>query len=156
MPTSILFLCTGNSARSILAEAIANDRYGDRLAARSAGSDPRGEVQPVALDTLLGHRVDTTGLRSKSWNEFIDETFDLVITLCNNARAERCPAFRGGPTLLHWDLPDPPAAEDPVAAFEEVFQVLDRAIARVAAGQVETAMMADTDARTDHETDNRG
>ena len=133
MPTSVLFLCTGNSARSILAEAIANSRYRDRLTARSAGSDPRGEVQPLALDTLRGHAIDTTGLHSKSWNEFVDDAFDLVITLCDNARAEPCPAFPGRPDVLHWDLQDPPAADDPAAAFEAVFQVLDEAIARLAA-----------------------
>ncbi len=150
MSTSILFLCTGNSARSILAEAIANDRYGDRLTARSAGSNPRGEVHSLALDTLRRHGVGTTGLRSKSWNEFVDEPFDLVITLCNHARAEPCPAFPGGPPVLHWDLPDPPAADDPTAVFEAVFQILNGAIARVAAGKTRTAMMADNDASPHH------
>lgn len=146
VPTTILFLCTGNSARSILAEAIANNRYGDRLVARSAGSAPRGEVQPMALDTLRRHGVDTAGLRSKCWDEFADEPFDLVITLCTSARAQQCPAFPGAPTTLHWDLPDPPAADDPAATFEDVYQMLDAALARLAAG----TMMADKHARPHH------
>lgn len=151
--TSILFLCTGNSARSILAEAIANGRYGDRLIARSAGSAPRGEVHPLALETLRRHGVDSAGLHSKRWDAFPDEPFDLVITLCNNARDEQCPALPGRPTSLHWDLPDPPAADDPPAAFEAVYRKLDEALARVAAGGMtgaRTAMMADSDASPHH------
>ncbi len=132
----VLFLCTGNSARSIMAEAIANGRYGDRLDARSAGSRPRGEVQPLALDTFNRHGIGFRGLRSKSWHEIADERFDLVVTLCDSAGDERCPTIAGAPQHAHWSLPDPPAAENPQAAFEAVYHALDRAIGLLAAGPV--------------------
>jgi len=133
---SILFLCTGNSARSIMAEAIANGLYGDRLDARSAGSRPRGEVHSLALDTLNRHEVGIRGLRSKSWHEVADERFDLVVTLCESAGDEPCPTMAGAPQRAHWSLPDPPAADHPDAAFEAVYHVLDRAIGLLAAGPV--------------------
>ncbi len=131
---SVLFLCTGNSARSIMAEAIANGRYGDRLTARSAGSHPRSEVWPLALETLLRHGVPTDGLRSKSFNEVAGESFDLVVTVCDRARAEPCPTFPGAPSRAHWSLPDPPEASVPADAFESVFQALDDSLGRLVAG----------------------
>ena len=132
---TILFLCTGNSARSILAEAIANRCFGERLAARSAGSRPRGEVNPLALETLRRHGIETAGLRSKSWDEVRDEPFDLVLTLCDEAAAEACPTLPGAPARVHWSLPDP--AADKRAAFEAVYETLVEAITPLAGGPVE-------------------
>ncbi len=131
---SVLFLCTGNSARSIMAEAIANGRYGEKLTARSAGSHPRSEVWPLALATLARHGVETAGLRSKSFNEVAGETFDLVVTVCDRARAEPCPTFPGAPSRAHWSLPDPPEAVVPADAFESVYQALDQAVGRLVSG----------------------
>ncbi len=131
---SVLFLCTGNSARSIMAEAIANGRYGERLAARSAGSHPRSEIWPLALETLRRHGVETGGLRSKSWHEVAGEKFDLVVTVCDRARAEQCPAFPGAPSRAHWSLPDPAEVNVPADAFESVYQALDDRLGRLAAG----------------------
>ena len=132
--TSILFLCTGNSARSILAEGIANGGFGDRLRAASAGSHPRGVVHELALETLADHGIDTAGLRSKSWDEVSGEPFDLVVTLCDEASRETCPSFPGAPAQVHWSLPDPPAADDPPAMFASVFEALVEAIGGLADG----------------------
>ncbi len=131
--TSILFLCTGNSARSLLAEALANQRFGDRLEACSAGSRPRGAPHRLALATLERNGVDASGLESKSWITVCDRRFDLVITLCADAAAEPCPTFPGAPARAHWGLPDPPAAEDPPDAFQRVFDALRDALACFAA-----------------------
>lgn len=122
--TSILFLCTGNSARSILAEAIANEIYGDDLQAFSAGSQPKGQPDPLALRTLERHGLPAAGLRSKSWDEFDGRSFDLVVTLCDSAAKESCPVFPGAPVRCHWGLPDPPSASDPAGMFERVFEGL--------------------------------
>ena len=126
--TSILFLCTGNSARSIMAEAIANHLYGDKLIAHSAGSQPKNAPNPLALAALKRHDIPTGDLRSKSWNEFTNIQFDLVVTLCNSAAKETCPIFPGSPTSSHWSFPDPPSADDPEAMFETVYQGLVEAI----------------------------
>lgn len=120
----ILFLCTGNSARSILAEAIANQVYGERLWAVSAGSRPRGEPQPLALETLRAKGLRAEGYRSESWDLYRDEEFDLVVTLCDSAAAETCPVFPGHPVQVHWGLPDPPEADDPAGMFVMVFEML--------------------------------
>jgi len=122
--TRILFLCTGNSARSILAEAIANELYGDELQASSAGSQPKGEPNPLAIATLERHGLPTAGLRSKSWDEFRDEPFDLVVTLCDSAAKEHCPIFPGEGAKTHWGLPDPPASDNPDQTFDEVFDAI--------------------------------
>lgn len=131
-PIHLLFLCTGNSARSILAEAIANERYAERLTAQSAGSMPKERPDPRALETLRQHGLDATRWRSKHWDELRDRPFDLVITLCDAAARESCPTFPGAPATVHWGLPDPPAADDPGAMFEAVFEALDAALARFA------------------------
>ena len=94
---SILFLCTGNSARSILAEAIANQRFGHVLETRSAGSHPKDTPHPLALETLARHSLSTSDARSESWDVYRDHDFDLVITVCDSAAAETCPAFPGAP-----------------------------------------------------------
>jgi arsenate reductase len=98
----IFFLCTENSARSILAEAICNQKFSDRLQAFSAGSQPKGEVHPLALGILEANGLSTEGLRSKSWDELSDRSFDLVVTLCDDARGKKCPGNMGLAPRDHW------------------------------------------------------
>jgi arsenate reductase len=133
---NILFLCTGNSARSILAEAIVNSLPGDRLRGYSAGSMPRGEVNPHALALLnkLGH--PTGDLRSKSWDEFASPgapELNFIVTVCDNAAGEVCPIWPGKPITAHWGLPDPAAVEGSEAeiavAFAETYRMLKNRIA---------------------------
>ena len=112
MPYSVLFLCTANSARSILAEALINDsRVGQgKFQGHSAGSHPRGEVQPLALALLAEQGFSTAGLRSKSWSEFAETgapPVDFVITVCDRAAVETCPIWPGQPMAAHWSVPDP-------------------------------------------------
>ena len=115
---NILFLCTANSARSILAEALANHVGHGRLHAYSAGSQPSGRVQPMALEVLQRVGIPTDGLRSKSWDEFGADgapQMDIVITVCGNAAGETCPVWPGHPVTAHWGVDDPAA----VAGSEE-------------------------------------
>lgn len=130
-PFTILFLCTGNSARSILAEAIVNNLPGGRFRAYSAGSMPRGEVNRHALSLLakLGHGVEE--LRSKSWDEFAEPgapELNFIVTVCDNAAGEVCPIWPGKPITAHWGLPDPAAVEGSDAeialAFADVYRML--------------------------------
>ena len=111
---NILFLCTGNSARSILAEALANHMSAGRLNAFSAGSQPAGQVQPLAIEILKRSGISTEGLRSKSWDEFSDNdapVMDIVITVCGRAAGETCPVWPGHPITAHWGIDDPAAVE---------------------------------------------
>jgi arsenate reductase len=131
----VLFLCTGNSARSILAEALLNARAEGRLRAHSAGSHPKGEVHPLALEVLKTCEIDTAGLRSKSWDEFAAEGaphMDVVITVCDQAAAESCPFWPGAPVKVHWGLPDPAAVggsdAERLAAFARTFTLIERRI----------------------------
>jgi arsenate reductase len=133
---NVLFLCTGNSARSILAEAILNKIGQGRFQAFSAGSQPKGAVHPHSLALLrsLGH--DISGLRSKSWNEFAKPgapRLDFVFTVCDNAAGEACPFWPGQPMTAHWGVPDPAAATGSDAevalAFKDAYRMLHQRIA---------------------------
>jgi arsenate reductase len=131
---NVLFLCTGNSARSILAEAILNRKSRGRFKAFSAGSHPTGKVNPGAIELLEQLRMPTAGLRSKSWDEFAQPgapEFDFVFTVCDSAASEVCPVWPGHPMTAHWGVPDPAHVEDPSAraqAFREALRILDRRI----------------------------
>ena len=128
----ILFLCTANSARSVLSEYLLRKIGGDRFESFSAGSQPRGEVHPLALRVLRDHlKIDAGDARSKSWEEYRDVQFDFVITVCDNAR-ESCPYWPGQTLMAHWGLPDPAAVEgapdQQLQAFQEAARVLSRRI----------------------------
>jgi len=132
---NVLFLCTGNSARSIMAEALTNQKCQPNFTAFSAGSHPSGKVRPKALRQLEVAHLPTTGLRSKSWNEFAKPDaprLDFVFTVCDNAAYEVCPVWPGQPMTAHWGIPDPAAVqgtkEQVEKAFREAYFLLDRRI----------------------------
>ena len=134
-PFNVLFLCTGNSARSILAEVMLNAMGGQRFRAYSAGSRPKGEVNPAALRLLKKSRLPTEGLRSKSWDEFAAPgapQLDFVFTVCDAAAGEVCPIWPGQPMSAHWGIPDPAAVAGSEAeidrAFFRAFEQLQRRI----------------------------
>jgi arsenate reductase len=106
-PIKVLVLCTGNSCRSVMAEALINHLGRGRYLAWSAGSHPTGSIHPQSIQTLQRHGVHPGQPRSKSWNEFADQPFDVVITVCDQATGESCPLFSGQPNKLHWSTPDP-------------------------------------------------
>ena len=111
IPYKVLFLCTGNSARSIFAEYLLRRKGGDRFDVFSAGAQPTGQVNPFAIRVLdENYHMDTSAARSKSWEEFENVEFDFVITVCDNAR-ESCPVWPGQPVIAHWGVPDPALAE---------------------------------------------
>lgn len=132
---NILFLCTGNSARSIMAEAILNFKGRPSFSGYSAGSHPTGAVRPEALRQLQSAGIPTEGLRSKSWQEFSSPDsppLDFVFTVCDKAAAEACPVWPGQPMTAHWGVPDPAAVQGSAAeverAFREAFFILERRI----------------------------
>jgi protein-tyrosine-phosphatase/DNA-binding transcriptional ArsR family regulator len=164
-PFAILVLCTGNSARSILAEAILNREGKGRILAYSAGSQPKGEPNPYALELLEELGYDIAGFRSKSWDEFSGATaprLDLVITVCDSAAGESCPVFIGAPIKAHWGLEDPASvtisAEAARAAFRRTYRELTQRVTRLvnlpfetmdpAALQAELAEIAKMDGAT--------
>ncbi|MET0556814.1 MAG: arsenate reductase ArsC [Vicinamibacteria bacterium] len=135
MAHNVLFLCTGNSARSVMAEALLNFRGNGRFQAFSAGSRPKGEVHPRTLETLERSHLPTGGLRSKSWEEFSREgapPMDFVFTVCGNAAREECPCWPGQPITAHWAVDDPAAvegsSEQQARAFERALRELDARI----------------------------
>ena len=134
-PYNVLFLCTGNSARSILAEGILNHKGAGRFHAYSAGSHPSGQVRPEALAQLAASGIATDGLRSKSWDEFAAPDapkMNFIFTVCDNAAGEVCPFWPGQPMTAHWGVADPAAVqgthEEIARAFQDACTVLDRRI----------------------------
>jgi len=132
---NVLFLCTGNSARSILAEGLMNHWGEGRFKGYSAGSFPKREVNPLAIDLLSQFAIPTEGMRSKSWDEFAvpgAPTMDFVFTVCDQAAGELCPIWPGQPITANWALSDPAAVEGPLAlkmlAFRQAFALLERRI----------------------------
>jgi arsenate reductase (thioredoxin) len=137
---NVLFLCTGNSARSIIAEAILNKAGSGRFRAFSAGSQPKGQVNPHTLTLLRGLGFDVSGFRSKSWAEFARPgapPLDFIFTVCDNAAGEACPVWPGKPMTAHWGIPDPAEAIGTDAqigqAFSEAYRMLNQRIGIFAA-----------------------
>jgi arsenate reductase len=134
-PFNVLFLCTGNSARSVIAEVLLNREGRGHFRAFSAGSHPKGRIHPYTLDLLRRMNFDVTGLRSKSWSEFAGPDapkLDFVFTVCDDAAAEVCPVWPGQPMTAHWGVPDPAAATGNEAevrlAFADAFRMLSNRI----------------------------
>jgi arsenate reductase len=134
-PYNVLFLCTGNSARSIIAEAILNKAGAGKFHAYSAGSQPKGQVNPHASQLLQSLGYDTADMRSKSWDEFAKDgapKFDFVFTVCDNAALESCPVWPGQPMTAHWGIADPAEATGTPAevslAFKEAYRLLNQRI----------------------------
>ncbi|MGR6430591.1 arsenate reductase ArsC [Rhizobium sp. PAMB 3182] len=132
---NVLFLCTGNSARSIIAEACMNRAGAGKFIGYSAGSYPKGEVNPHAVELLRSLHYDVSGLRSKSWDEFAGPDapqMDFVFTVCDNAKGESCPVWPGQPMTAHWGVPDPAAVEGNDSqkglAFAETYRMLNNRI----------------------------
>lgn len=130
---NVLFICTGNSARSIIAEAVLNHLGAGRFRAYSAGSQPLGRVNPLTLETLQGRNFDTAALRSKSWDEFAEADapqMDFIFTVCDKAGGESCPLWPGHPVTAHWGFPDPAAVqgswEDKRRAFATTFREISQ------------------------------
>jgi arsenate reductase len=139
-PYNVLFLCTGNSARSIIAEAILNKVGTGKFRAFSAGSQPKGRVHPETLQLLRGLGYDTSAFRSKSWGEFAEPgapVMDFVFTVCDNAAGESCPLWPGQPMTAHWGVPDPAEAKGNPAeialAFKDAYRMLHQRIGIFAA-----------------------
>jgi protein-tyrosine-phosphatase len=134
-PFNVLFLCTGNSARSILAEALVNHWGRGKFVGHSAGSSPKGKVHPIALELLRHMKMPTDGMRSKSWDEFAQPgapMLDFVFTVCDNAAGEMCPIWPGQPMTAHWGVADPAAVEgadtEKWLAFRTAFRELESRI----------------------------
>ena len=132
---NVLVLCTGNSCRSILGEALLNHLGKGRVKAFSAGSHPTGKVNPNALATLQAHGIPTDGFSSQSWDEFEDQDIDIVISVCDSAAGEVCPVYLNKAMRAHWGLPDPAHVEGTIeeinAAFESTYMALERRIHRM-------------------------
>lgn len=145
MSFNILILCTGNSARSVMAEAILNRRGAGRIKAYSAGSSPAGAVNPVGARLLTSKGYDVSLYRSKSWDEFSGPTapkMDAVITVCDNAAGETCPLWPGVPLRMHWGFSDPAAVvgseDEKLEAFENIYRAIDGCLEKLVALPLET------------------
>ncbi|WP_286829763.1 MULTISPECIES: arsenate reductase ArsC [Kordiimonas] len=141
---NVLVLCTGNSARSVLSEAIINERGKGRFQAFSAGSKPTGKVNPFGIKLLDAKGYDTSGFRSKSWDEFARPDapkMDIVITVCDSAAGETCPIWPGAPVQVHWGFPDPAYVEgtddEKLQVFSDVYDMIDPFIEQLVALDVE-------------------
>jgi arsenate reductase len=141
-PLNVLVLCTGNSCRSVLGEALLNHLGTGRLQAFSAGSHPIGRINENALATLARHGLPTGGYRSQSWDEFEEENIDVLISVCDSAAGEACPVYLGQAVRGHWGLPDPAhvkgTPEEIVAAFEATYAALEQRIRKLLALPFET------------------
>lgn len=140
---NVLFLCTGNSCRSIMAEALLKEHGKGRFHSFSAGSNPTGQVHPMSLATLQRHKIPSSGFESKSWDAFIDKVeLHIVITVCGNAASEVCPIFPGSPVKTHWGVPDPAHFKgtqlEIEAEFDRVYGMLERRVKALLALPVET------------------
>ncbi|MBN8542756.1 MAG: arsenate reductase ArsC [Alphaproteobacteria bacterium] len=128
----ILVLCTGNSCRSVMAEGLLNHYSQDKVLAFSAGSFPTGTVHPMSLATIKRNGINDQGYRSKSWDEFIDQPIDILITVCDNAAGEVCPIFPSKPIKTHWGTPDPThfkgTQAEIEAEFDRVFTILEKRV----------------------------
>ncbi len=147
-PLRVLVLCTGNSARSLIAEALFRHLGDDRIEAYSAGSRPTGMPHPRALEVLARYGVATRDLRSKSWDEFARPgapKIDVVLTVCGNAAAEACPVWPGAPVQVHWGVGDPAAVQGPeaAAAFEGAYGTFRQCIERLLAQPIEAMSTPD-------------
>ena len=143
----VLILCTGNSCRSVLGEALINHLGGNRFQAFSAGSHPTGKVNSNALATLARHGLSTEGFSSQSWDEFDDKGIDIAITVCDSAAGEACPVYLNNTIRAHWGLPDPAhvagSAEVIEAAFEATYASLEKRVHQLLALPVETMSKAE-------------
>jgi arsenate reductase len=139
---NILVLCTGNSCRSVIGEALFNHLGQGRIKAFSAGSHPKGQVHPKALATLQAQGISTEGLFSKSWDNLENQPIDIVITVCDNAAGEVCPVYLNKAVKAHWGLPDPDRVtgsdDEARAAFEETYRALEQRINKMLALPLET------------------
>ena len=149
-PLHVLVLCTGNSCRSVLGEALINHLGMGRLRASSAGSHPIGRINPNALATLARHGLPTEGYESQSWDEFGDMDIDVMISVCDSATGETCPVYLGNAVRGHWGLPDPAhsagTAEEIEAAFEATYAALEQRIRKLLALPFETLSGAELSA----------
>jgi len=134
---NVLVLCTGNSCRSVMGEALLNDLGTGRIKAFSAGSHPVGKINEGALATLKRHGLPTEGYQSRSWDEFEDQPFDIVITVCDNAAGEVCPVYLNNAVRVHWGVTDPAhlqgTQQEIEAAFEKTFAILERRVKKMLA-----------------------
>ncbi|MGR9013578.1 MAG: arsenate reductase ArsC [Gammaproteobacteria bacterium] len=146
---NVLILCTGNSCRSVLGEALINHLSGGRFKAFSAGSYPTGKVNPNALATLARHGIPTEGLTSQSWDEFDDKDIDIAITVCDSAAGEVCPVYLKHVIRAHWSLPDPAhvtgSQEQIEAAFEATYDALLARINKMLALPLEDMIRAEAE-----------